>query len=172
MKSGDPYSDYVEHPRYGRSPRFTGLRPDEIPPGYRLTTHISNDAIGGTAVEADLKIQTSSPVPVLYYFDLKRVCVNCRRSFIFFADEQKYWYESLGFVLHSDCVRCVPCRKKQQGLAQRRHRYEELFHIDQRSEDNDLEMAECCLTLIEADVFNRRQTERVRMLLNVIPRAF
>lgn len=30
-------------------------------------------------------------------------------------------------------------------------------------------MAECCLTLIEASVFDRRKTEHVRMLLKAAP---
>jgi hypothetical protein len=60
----------------------------------------------------------------------------------------------------------VPCRKQQQGIALKRERYEELFHVEQRNEAENAEMAECSLSLIEADVFSRRQLERVRMLLN------
>lgn len=167
-KVGD-YSQFVAHPRYGRGPRFTDVRPREKPLGYRLTTDISDNLIGGTAVEADLDRQTSSPVPVLYYFDLKRVCVDCHRPFIFFAEEQKYWYESLGFVLDADCIRCVECRNLQQGLDRRRQRYEELFHREERSAEENLEMAECCLDLVEGGRFHGRQTGRVRMLLNKIP---
>ena len=99
---------------------------------------------------------------------MKRQCLDCGRLFIFFAEEQKHWYEELGFGLDSDCVRCVVCRKRQQGLARERERYEELFHVSDRTTDENLEMAACCLSLIEATVFHRRQTERVRMLLNRI----
>jgi len=171
VNSSDSYSDFVDHPRYGRSPRFTRLRPGKEQLHYRLTKYdFDNSTIKETAVKADLKNQAWSPIPVLYYFDLKRICVDCHRSYIFFADEQKHWHESLGFSLDADCIRCVPCRKNQQGLAQRRQRYEELFHIDHRSSDHNLEMAECCLTLIDADIFDRKQTERIRMLLNAIPK--
>ena len=163
--AGD-YADFVEHPRFGRGPRFTDIRPREKPVGYRLTTYISDNSIGGTAIEADLKRQAFSPVPVLYYFDLKRDCVECGRPFIFFAEEQKYWYETLGFVLDADCIRCIDCRNRQHGLEGQRRRYEELFHCDCRTIDENLEMAECSLTLMEEGTFHLRQNERVRMLLN------
>ncbi len=166
MESHDEYATYVEHPRFGRGPRFTDVTPEPELLGYRLTTYLSAYLIPGTAIEADLEHQTPSPVPVLYYFDLKRVCINCKRPFIFFAEEQKHWYETLGFTLDSACVRCVPCRKRQQSIASTRKRYEELVHVPDPTIEEHLEMAECCMSLIEASVFDRRQTERVRMLLN------
>jgi len=103
---------------------------------------------------------------VTHYYDVKRECRDCNRPFIFFAQEQKHWYEELGFPLESDCVRCVECRKRQHGIALKRERYEQLFHVPNRTSDEDLEMAECCLSLIEASAFGNRQTQRVRMLLN------
>jgi len=163
------YSNYVEHPRYGRGPRFTGIQPREVPPGFRLTTYLSKNKIGGTAVEANLDQQTFCVVPVLYYFDLKRDCVDCGRPFIFFAEEQKHWYETLGFVVYADCVRCVECRSRGHDLERKRRRYEELFHREQRNIQETLEMAECSLALIDHGVFHHRQAERVRMLLNSLP---
>jgi hypothetical protein len=164
------YSEFVEHPRFGRGPRYTNVSPRDKPLGYRLRNYNSDDLIDGTAVEADLEKQPPSPIPVLYYFDLKRVCVDCNRPFIFFAEEQKFWYESLGFSLGADCIRCINCRKQQQGNEQRRHRYEELLHKQQRSIEEDFQMAECCIELIESGLFHNRQTERIRMLLNRIAR--
>lgn len=167
-KVGD-YSNYVKHPRYGRGPRFTDTKPRDVPPGFRLTTYVSKNKIGGTAIEANLERQSFSPIPVLYYFDLKRDCVECAQPFIFFAEEQKYWYETLGFVLDADCIRCTDCRIRCHGLERQRRRYEELFHTVHRTIDENLEMAECLLTLIEEGAFHRRQTERVRMLLKTLP---
>lgn len=163
------YSSYVNHPRYGRGPRFTDLQPRDVPPGYRLTTYVSKNKIIGTAIEANLERQAFSPVPVLYYFDLKRDCIECGRPFIFFADEQKYWYETLGFVLNADCIRCTDCRNRHQDVERQRRRYEELFHDDCRTIDENFEMAECSLTLLEDGAFHPRQTERVRMILNALP---
>ena len=166
----DKYGNYIKHPRYGRGPRVTGLNPETVYGGdVFLHWHSSKECrIPNTAIAADLTKQTPATVPVTHYYDVKRKCVNCGKGFIFFAVEQKHWYEELGFGLDSDCVRCVVCRKRQQELAHKRERYEELFQISDRSTDENLEMAACCLSLIEASVFHIRQTERVRMLLNRI----
>ena len=164
------FEKYVEHPRYGRGPRITGMNPETIFGGdVFIHWHSSKECrIPNTAIPADLTQQTPATVPVTHYYDVKRQCLDCGRFFIFFAEEQKHWYEKLGFGLDSDCVRCVDCRKRQQGLARERERYEELFHIFDRTTDENLEMAACCLSLIEETVFHIRQTERVRMLLNKI----
>ena len=198
MKRGaGRYTEYVDHPRYGRRPNFTGLTPDPVAPDVSLHWNSTGDReitqrlqsltgkkwsygdlssytgeikrIPNTAIEADLTRQTAAYAPVTHYFDLDRICRDCGKPFIFFAEEQKHWYEELGFGLDSDCVRCVPCRKRQRGIARKRERYEELFHIPNRTNDENLEMADCCLSLIESSVFTRRQLERVRMLLNKIP---
>jgi hypothetical protein len=158
---------FVEHPRYGSRPKITGLNPRNDYYRVFLHWHSGDESrIPNTAIEADLKRQSPATVPVTHYFDVRRVCRDCSQQFIFFALEQKHWYEELGFGLDADCVRCPVCRKKQQGVARMRHRYEELFHVSHRSPDQNLEMAECCLTLMEESIFHPRQTERVRMLLN------
>ena len=110
-------------------------------------------------------LRSPATVPVTHYFDVKRLCQACGKPFLFFAEEQRHWYEDLGFPLEADCVRCVQCRKRQQGLARIRERYEELFHLAARTSDDQLEMAECCLSLVEAGTFHRRQLEHVRALL-------
>jgi hypothetical protein len=184
----DKYKDYADHPRYGHRPKITGLNPDPLDPNVHLhwnaigpvefkgrydVTAYDRDIkrIPNTAISADLTRQTAATVAVTHYFDLDRLCCDCRRRFIFFAAEQKHWYEELGFGLESDCVRCVDCRKNQQGLAQKVQRYEELFHEPNKTDDQNLEMAECCLTLMELSIFSQRQTQRVRMLLNKVADA-
>ena len=169
-RTPNEYANYVEHPRYGRGPRITGMNPETDYGGdVFIHWHSSKECrIPDTAIPADLTQQTPATVPVSHYYDVKRQCLDCGRSFIFFAEEQKYWYEELGFGLESDCVRCVDCRKRQQGLARKLERYVELFHVSERTTDENLEMAACCLSLIEANVFHMRQTERIRMLLKRI----
>jgi len=192
----DKYADFADHPRYGRRPNVTGLNPDPLRSDVQLhgntTTHHELVAqfetvlgkrwpfgdfsaysrgkrIPNTAIVADATRQVHATVPVTYYFDLERKCCDCSRQFIFFAEEQKHWYEELGFGLDSDCVRCVKCRKKQQGIARQREIYESLFHVVDRTEDQTLDMADACLSLIESGTFTNRKIERVRMLLNSIP---
>ncbi|MCA9089673.1 MAG: zinc-ribbon domain containing protein [Planctomycetaceae bacterium] len=196
-RKSDKYESFVDHPRYGRRPHLTGRDPSPAEPGIHLHWNATTYAevigryqlvtgkrwpygnanaywketrrIPNTAVPADLSRQSPATVAVTHYFDLERECRDCRRPFIFFALEQKFWYEQLGFPLESDCVRCFECRRKQQGLAQQREVYELLFHVRDKTDQQTLDMADACLNLIEHKVFSSRQTERVRMLLNSIP---
>jgi len=167
-RSGEKFDSYVEHPRYGNRPNLTGLNPipDTSAEVFLRWLSPEETRIPNTAIPADLSRQSPATVPVTHYFDVGRKCRDCGRPFIFFAEEQKYWYEVLGFPLESDCVRCFQCRKFQQGVALKRDRYEELFRVAERTADENLEMAECCLSLIEASVFTTKQMQRIRMLLN------
>ena len=166
------FREFVVHPRYGQGPRITGLNPENDLATGRIFLHWHSPEgvrIPNTAIAADLSKQAPATVPVTHYFDAKRRCADCSRPFIFFAEEQKYWYEELGFPLESDCVRCIFCRRKQQGVELSRQRYEELFHAQERSSEQNLEMAECSLSLVEAGVFGKRQLERVRGILKKLP---
>jgi hypothetical protein len=166
----DDYAQFVEHPRYGRRPRLTGLNPIEDFEGTIFHWHSREDVrVPNTAIRADLSKQSRATVPVTHYFDVRRQCQECGKPFLFFAEEQRHWYEELGFPLEADCVRCVQCRKHQQGLARTRERYEELFHLPARTSDQQLEIADCCLALVEAGMFHRRQLEHVRALLKSLP---
>jgi hypothetical protein len=176
MSANDDYAEYVEHPRYGQGPRLTGLNPATRyhtkagEPIIKLHWHSGPDRrIPNTAIEADISKQIFTTFPVTHYFDSKRTCYDCRRPFIFFAEEQRHWYEELGFSIEADCIRCVPCRKVEQGIAHQRQRYEELFHVAHPTDEELLEMAECCVSLIEAALFSQRQHERVRSLLHRVP---
>lgn len=194
-RNTDEYAEFVDHPRYGRRPHVTGLNPNpmhddvqlhwntithqELVAGYEavigkwpygdFSAYSRGNRIPNTAIVADPVRQTRATVPVTHYFDLTRECRDCNRPFIFFAEEQKYWYEELEFGLESDCVRCFECRKSQQEIARQRELYEALFHVKNRDFDQNLQMADACLSLIECGIFTTRKTERVRMLLNSIP---
>jgi hypothetical protein len=190
------YSTYVEHPRYGRSPRYTGLDIRPFSPGVTLHAKAVSGAeicrglgeswakllgvealkaqketprIPGTAILADPSRQNNPTYPATHYYDLERVCRDCKRPFIFFAEEQQHWYEGLQFPLDADCVRCPECRKKEQTLARKRRQFEQLSHLKDRDWKANLSMAECALTLVEQGIFHFRQTERVRALLKKVP---
>jgi hypothetical protein len=199
MNADDRYHNYVNHPQYGRGPRYTGLDPSpnladvflhwnatsvtEIAQVLYNQTGQTLSSLRGlipydqgtkripnTAVRANTARQLTATVAVTHYFDLDRICRDCQRPFIFFADEQKYWYEELGLRLEADCVRCVPCRKRHRKIADARRRYEVLFHIPEKTAEQALEMADCCLQLVSDGVFTQKQTERIRMLLNIAKR--
>jgi uncharacterized protein YbaR (Trm112 family) len=160
----DKYAEYAEHPRYGRGPRFTGL---DVEPSKLICGH--GNKICGTAVKADTSKQRNATVPFPYYYDVEAVCEKCGRPFIFFAEEQKYWYEKLGFYLWATAVCCPSCRKELQSLRRKQRRYEDLIHVSDRTTEENLEMADCSLALIEEGIFDRRQTEQVRAILNRLP---
>lgn len=190
------YTSHVEHPRLGKSPRFTGLDPNPDSPGVHLHWNTgfwteaqlgligdylrrllvlsgaisegSRCLIFGTAILADLDRQTKAAIPVTHYYDLDRACRDCGRRFLFFAAEQRHWYEELGFPLESDCVRCHLCRRVRRIAARRKQRYDELLHRGDRTVDESIELADCCLHLIEGGDFKPRRTQRVRELLNQI----
>jgi hypothetical protein len=166
----DEWAQFVEHPRYGRRPRLTGLDPASVIGQTFFHWHSGQGVrVPNTAIRADPSRQRPATVPVTHYFDAKRTCQDCGKPFLFFAEEQRHWYEELGFPLESDCVRCVSCRKRQQGLVRVQERYEELFHVPARTSDEQIEFAECCLALVEAGLFHRRQLEHIRSLLRALP---
>jgi Probable zinc-ribbon domain len=80
-----------------------------------------------SAIPADIKRQNYSVLPRTWYFDTLKTCRDCGRNFLFFAEEQKYWYERLGFAIDADCVRCPQCRKTDQTLRRRFKRYSQLI---------------------------------------------
>ena len=166
----DKYAHFVVHPRYGQGPRITGLNPTEDLGRTDFHWHSGDGVrVPNTAIQADLSRQSPPTVQVTHYFDATRECRDCGKPFLFFAEEQRHWYEELGFPLESDCVQCVRCRKRQQGLARTRARYEELFHLAARTTDQQFEIAECCLSLVEAGMFHLRQLEHVRAFLKSLP---
>ena len=196
--SKDPYHKYVENPRFGHGPRFTGLNPGAFDAGVSLIScAISNDEwreqrkklphefidferflnsrdlathrVAKTAILANpSKQDQKSYSRATHYFDLDKTCVDCKRPFLFFAEEQRYWFEELGFPLCARCLRCFDCRKQVRDIELLRKEYERLLHIEPRNQAQNLAMADICLALIEAGTFTATKTAQVRALLNTI----
>jgi hypothetical protein len=63
------------------------------------------------------------------------------------------------------------CRLPEEAAGSRAKSaaYEELFHVPDRTVEQNLEMAEYALSLIEAGVFAKRQLERVRAIPKKAP---
>lgn len=167
MSPATEYAGFVEHPRYGKGPRFTGLDvADDLhgsvychwhsPPGVRVP---------GTAVAADVSRQARATIHVTHYFDARRACRKCGRPFLFFAEEQKHWYEDLVFPLEADCLDCPPCRKEEHRLRAARQKYDALSETTARTPIQALELVECGLLLVESGVFSTKLVPRLRGLL-------
>ena len=71
----------MEHPRFGKGPRRTGLDVAGTPDGKVFLHWHSGPGVRvpNTAVAADLSRQKPATVPVTHYFDAKRVCRKCGR---------------------------------------------------------------------------------------------
>jgi hypothetical protein len=121
--------------------------------------------VPNTAVVADVARQGPATLPVTHYFDAKRVCRKCRRPFLFFAEEQKFWYEDLKFPLEADCLDCAPCRKDEQQLRVIRQKYDALLAESARTETNTLELVGCALVLVESSVFSEKVLPKLRGFL-------
>ena len=169
--SNDKFADFVPHPRYGRSPRITGLNPSgKHPREAWLHWHSPRECrIPNTAIVANRSRQNAGLGYVTHYFDVTRRCADCSQMFIFFAEEQRYWYEILRFNLSANCVRCVECRKLVRGAKSLQRRYEQLLNIDDRTDAESLELAGCCITLTERAIFGSKSAQIAREALNKIP---
>lgn len=67
-----------------------------------------------SAIPANIVKQTLGTFPRRLYVDIEYQCQECRRWFLFFALEQKYWYEELGFYIDSHPTLCMECRVKKK----------------------------------------------------------
>jgi hypothetical protein len=161
------FAGYADHPRYGRRPRFTGLDVADTPDGrVYCHWHSPRDVrVPGTAVAADPSRQGKATLPVTHYFDAKRVCRRCSQPFLFFAEEQKHWYEELRFPLEADCLDCAACRSDEHRLQAARRRYEALRTQATRTQAETLDLVDCGVTLVEAALFSRKLLARLRGLL-------
>jgi len=122
-KSGN----YVPHPRYGTEPIPSGYKVDEdtIRRGH---WRLSRDRIfPETVLAANTEKQNYALYPRKYYVDVERICRTCDRPFLFFAREQRYWFETLRFFVDADCVFCPECRRASRAVQRRLRRYSDLY---------------------------------------------
>lgn len=163
-------SDFAAHPRFGKAPRRTGPDPVDTTDGS-VFLHWHSGAgvrVPGTAIVANTSEQCPATVHVTHYFDTQRVCRACGCPFLFFAAEQRHWYEVLKFPLEADCLECVPCRKAERKLHALQQRYTALLSNTERSEAETLELIECGVLLVEAAVFSTKSLPRLRGFLKPV----
>ena len=150
------------HPRFGQGPLYTGL---DVQDGEEVSIHWLSPRIPNTAIPAKAG---NSMIALTHYYDVERKCRDCDQMFIFFAAEQKYWYETLLFPIESDCVRCYPCRKEHQRIVQAKKKYDHLYNQSERTVEQNLNMIEYCLDLIESNQFSPNKLTWVQMLFRRI----
>ncbi len=81
--------------------------------------------------------------------DLKKLCVKCNRWFLFYAEEQRYWFETLGFYIDADCTKCIDCRKKEQSIKVMQREYEVLKKNDERTVEETRKLKNIALELYQ-----------------------
>lgn len=162
------YDDFAEHQWYGKRPLFTDLKPKMTTADqFALPTRCGgNKRVEGTAVAADMSKQSKRSYSVKYYMDEIHQCVDCRRQFIFFAREQKYWFEELQMPIEVIGRRCFECRSADKNSKKQMKRYAALKHLDDPSLEEVKFMATFCLSQLEAEVFHQKQIQTLRAYLN------
>jgi hypothetical protein len=132
-KSPASSGQYVPHPRYGDSSRPSEIKVPEsdIRSGF---WRLRGDTIFPESVLlAQTEKQNFAIYPRKYYVDVLRCCLTCHRPFIFFAREQRYWFETLRFFVDADCVYCPECRRESRVVQRRLRRYSDLFAKNERT---------------------------------------
>lgn len=120
-----PNRNYVPHPRYGSHVMDSGgqLAEAEIRSGFWAYRYAN--LFPQSALLADTSKQHYCLYPRKYYVDIAKVCRDCQRPFLFFAKQQQHWFETLGFYVDADCVRCSDCRRVKQQRQRCVQRYEQ-----------------------------------------------
>ncbi|WP_151173998.1 zinc-ribbon domain containing protein [Pseudoalteromonas ruthenica] len=156
------FKEYVDHPRYGDKPIYSGEKftLEEI---LRAHWRYSEDSIfPETAIKADIEKQNYSIYPRPIYVDIQKKCESCGKWFLFFAKEQKYWYESLRFYIDADCVKCVNCRKKEQEVKHLMSKYEQLLTKSERSEAQTKDLKNIALELFQLGyIRNKNKVDKI-----------
>src|SRR6185503_1988181 len=127
--------------------------------------HAGGKVFPRSAIPANVARQNYTVFPRRYYVDTLKQCRTCQRPFIFFAREQQYWFEELGFFVDADCVHCVECRKSEQQIRQTLKRYSQAAGRGDLDDEALATLIEDAVFLFEAGVL--RDEQRIRRLRNL-----
>lgn len=100
--------------------------------------------------------------PALVFGPLEKRCRECGVDFVFTADEQRHWYETLGFFLDSTAVRCSSCRTKRRRLEQARRAWELALKAVDSTPKSHVAVVEAGLGLLE----HGGQVKREKLLMH------
>lgn len=140
---------YVNHPRYGNKPIISGCNysRDEIEKSH---WHYSSlKYFPETAIPANIEKQNDAIYPRSIYVDIEIKCELCHRLFIFFAKEQKHWFENLGFWIGAHCTRCIDCRRKDHEIKSFQMGYQELVNKKNRTKKETKRLKKFALELYQ-----------------------
>lgn len=140
---------YVNHPRYGDRPILSGTQYSSEEVLHAHWQYKIESCFPETAIKADTSKQNYATYPIKLYVDIEKKCIQCDRWFIFFAQEQKYWFETLKFYVDADCVKCIDCRKKEQSIKRLMLDYETLVKNKNRTAKETSNLKNIALELFQ-----------------------
>lgn len=116
-----PARETRRHPLFGEVPLLADPGGSGASGPARLYDPDYRPELPAGAVRGDPRRQLfCCEIPRYFYVDADRTCRDCGARFVFSAREQKHWYETLGFRLDANAVRCLPCRRsfrRDKGIA-------------------------------------------------------
>ena len=155
-KNGAP-TDLVAHSRYGRTSKRSGVRGFSAQDIAASHWRYDIDTIFPESVlVADTSRQNYSMYPRPFYVDMRRTCRSCSRPFIFFAAEQKHWFEVLQFYVDADCVHCPECRQQRVAAKREFQRYTALVGIETPSVAELKQLVDLTVSLLAQGVLKNR----------------
>lgn len=148
MSKPQPRS-YVPHPRFGDQPIASAHNFSEKQIKDAHWRYAGVSFFRETAIPADISKQKYATYPRSLYVDIERECESCGSWFLFFALEQKYWFEELGFWVDADCTRCIDCRKDQQAIRSMQVKYQQLVSLRDRTAEQTQALAAIAKELLQ-----------------------
>ncbi|MEM9764411.1 MAG: zinc-ribbon domain containing protein [Pseudomonadota bacterium] len=157
---------YVVHPRYGDRPILSDedWSAEEIRRAF--WRHGSSKFFPETAISANIARQNCGYCPRRVYVDIEKRCLTCGRFFLFFALEQRFWFEQLGFFVDADCVHCQDCRHEQHLFKASRREYDALVAKPEKTRAEWARLTELGGALWEAGYITKSET----LLKSRVPR--
>jgi hypothetical protein len=98
-----------------------------------------------TAVRADISKQDYSVCPRFWYIDAAFRCARCGQTFVFSAEEQRFWYEELRFYIDSRAKHCQTCRRDLRELKSLRQEYDRAV-----AKDAEIDQKKRVLAILDA----------------------
>ena len=138
---------YLNHPRYGDKPIITNTSSTIEAIENAHWRYSSLKYFPNTVILADIKKQNYAIYPRALYVDIEEKCGTCSKAFIFFAQEQQYWFEVLGFWVDSHCTHCFGCRRHARYIRTIRKRYDILTSLANKTASEKTQRKELGNTL-------------------------
>lgn len=160
--------DVVPHPRYGTTIVPSGCGATEAEVRGSFYAYRTQTIFPETAIPADLPRQNYTTFPRGYYVDILDTCRGCRRPFVFYAREQQFWYEELGFYIDTGCVYCPLCRRAQHEFRDGLRRYTDSIGRDDLDPGALATLVDDAVMLWRAGVL--RDESKLRRLRNLARR--